>query len=332
MNRKISDNQTIFSFQKLAGVLKRFWWIIAVAVLAVGVLLYFYSNVVKSEQIDTVKTSLTIYIDSTDAPDSVKNDHVQEAGIMADSLSAIKSKKVADDANKRLEKSGIEKVSSEDEVPLILYDYATSKTATLQITGTDPERSMAIMNAYVESLNDQPQEILKGTKIKVMGNEEIPDGESGVTDGPFGLSTIKLAMIFALAVLAALLIILLLAMFDDRIWSIKDLTRMYSGVNLSGANKSEHGISVDSELLNRMEESMGVKTAAVVSTAKKTYPEAVDAGDGVFITGFGEYGKIPRNSGAVLLICKGRTRERDIELVINQLSSCDIVILGYVFA
>lgn len=312
--------------------MKRFWWIIAVAVLAVGVLLYFYSNVVKSGQIDTVKTSLTIYIDSTDAPDSVKNDHVQEAGIMADSLSAIKSKKVADDANKRLEKSGIEKVSSEDEVPLILYDYATSKTATLQITGTDPERSMAIMNAYVESLNDQPQEILKGTKIKVMGNEEIPDGESGVTNGPFGLSTIKLAMIFALAVLAALLIILLLAMFDDRIWSIKDLTRMYSGVNLSGANKSEHGISVDSELLNRMEESMGVKTAAVVSTSKKTYPEAVDAGDGVFITGFGEYGKIPRNSGAVLLICKGRTRERDIELVINQLSSCDIVILGYVFA
>lgn len=332
MNRKISENQTIFSFQKLAGVLKKFWWIIAVAVLVVGVVLFFCSSAVKSGRIDTVKTSLTIYIDSTEAPDSVKNDHVQEAGIMADSLSAIKSKKVADDANKRLEKSGMKKVTSEDEVPLILYDYTTSKTATLQITGTDPERSMAILNAYVESLNDQPQEILKGTKIKVMGNEEIPAGESGVNGGPLGLSSIKLALIFALAVMAALLIILLLAIFDDRVWSIKDLTRMYSGVNLSGANNSKHGMSVDRDLLNRIEEAEGVMTAAVVSTVKKPYPEVLDTDEGIYVTGFGEYGKIPNNSGAVLLICKGRTRERDIEIAINQLSSCDIVILGYVFA
>lgn len=328
MERKLHNYQTLISSSKVKEIVKKFWWLTLIGLfIAISFVLYEY-KIGEHSNIDAVKTNITIYIDSSDAEANIKNDHVQEAGIMADSLQNIKSNQVLTVVNKRLKEQGINPLEIDVSSPEIFYEYATSKTATLQFKSLDPDLSRKILYAYVYSLNQQPQEILKGTKIKILG-ENISNMES--TKIKTGISVMRVALIFALSIVLVALIFVMLVLFDKRIWSEKDILMTYTGINFGSISPKSNDIKFSLIEKIRIERDL-VGIVIVLANGNLNYSDVLDGiTPGVRMLNGQDYGSIKMTEGVIIGIEKGTTTESELENILSQLREINIDTLGFIF-
>lgn len=325
MKRQLNNSQNLISLSKAKGVAKRFWWLLCIGIMVAVLFVLYECKISSHSNIDAVKTNLTIYLDSSGANASIKNDHVQEAGIMADSLSNIKSDEVVAMVNSRLKEQGLEPVTSGADNPVIFYDYATSKTATIQISGLDPNRSKEILYAYVYSLNHQPQEILKGTTIKVLRNSDSKIERSSVTTG---VSVMRVALIFAMSIVVVGLLFVILVLFDKRIWSVKDVLRIYSGITFGDSLKSVDNVNY--KLIEKVTKERDLKGAVAVLSGNN-FAEGININsERLRIVDSSEYGSIKRSEGVILLIELGKTKEAEIDIAISQIAEIGGELLGHI--
>jgi|GEM_PF-3363294 hypothetical protein len=325
MKRKLCTNQTMISLSKVKGLAKRYWCIFFIGLLITTLFILYEYKTGKHSNIDVVKTNVTIYIDSSEADSNIKKDHVQEAGIMADSLSNMKSNEVTEIANNKLKENGLKPIELGSEVPVIFYDYATSKTATLQLKGLDPSRSKAVLNAYIYSLNMQPQEILKGTKIKVL---EKDNKTIGTLNTATGISIIRTALIVVVSVVTMALIFVLIVLSDKKIWSRKDVLLTYTGIDFGNYIKNNDKINYS--LIKKVIDENNLKAArGLLISGNMNADDFNTNSNTLHILNQQDYGAIEQNDGVILLIERGRTNESEIDITLSQLVEINAKSIGY---
>lgn len=319
---KIEEAYIYFNIRKFLKYVKKYIWIVFVCVCVVvgGILLF--PKVFQNRNAGTVEHYVTVKITGEKLNEGTSEERFYTrmlwSELLSESLEMLQTQDVIKRLDEELKKNGYEAFATN--LDKVTYTPMTDGVLfnTLKLSGVYEERTLYILNAYVEYIRENLGENDKDILLEVVDKSNI--NTENIENGIDLFSQKNIILLFASAMFG-FLIIFVIALCSKTIMEKNDLFRLYSKVRLYEKEEIKDIIRV-----NQNEKYL------IVNLGKKKFEEITKELENVTIIN-----RISQNSldnyfekkeNIIICIKLGETKTLEIDNILRMANIYEIKVLG----